>query len=71
MTIIEGCRGLLYAPSGVASLLRTAAEGSSFFAGVFLSIGKDGGRPSSVTRPPARGIWVGEWVGLRVIGGPA
>ena len=37
---------------GVAALLRTTAQGPSLFPGAFLSVGKGGRRPSSVTPPP-------------------
>ena len=43
---------LLLVPSGVASLLRTTAQGPSFFPHVHLSAGKIGDRPSSLTAPP-------------------
>ena len=44
--------GQLLVPSGVASLHRTAARGPSLFAGVFMSTGNVGSRPSSVSHPP-------------------
>ena len=50
-------------PSGVVSLLRTTPQGPSFFAGVFLFMGKGGGRPSRVLTPPPLGMWGGRWVG--------
>ena len=49
----------LLVPSGVASLLRTTAQGPSFIAGVFTSMGNVGGRLSSVD-PPRLDIWMGE-----------
>ena len=47
-----GLRGQLHVPSGVAPLLRTTAQGPSFFASIFVSMGNVGGRPSSVIPPP-------------------
>ena len=47
---------------GVASLLRTTAQGHSFFAGIFMPTGNVGGRPSSVTPPPPLRV-SGKWVG--------
>ena len=61
LTLINlGYRGQLLIPSGVAHLLGTTAQGPSFFAGVFLAIGRVGGRPSSVTPAP---WYMDGWVG--------
>ena len=67
LTLVNlGYRG----PSGVVSLLCTTAQGPSFFADVFMSMGNAGGRSSHVTPPPPRAHgyiigWVGGAVGGR------
>ena len=47
-----GYRGQLLVLSGMASLRHATAQGPSFFAVVFMSIGNVGGGPSCVTPTP-------------------
>ena len=60
-----GCQ-LFWVGGWLQSFAHRQAQGRSFFAGVFLSMGNIGGRPSSVTPPPPVYGWAGRQVGVRV-----
>ena len=61
LTLINwGYRGQLLVPSGMVCLLRTTAQGPSFFSGVFMSMGNVGGNKLCDPAPPE---YMGEWVG--------